>query len=476
MIDQLQQEIDAYLDAHWDDVIEDIDSLVRIESVEDLANAAEGAPFGPGPRKALDQALAIAQRMGLDAHDCDGYVGYADLPGVSDTQVGIIGHVDVVPAGTGWNWQPYEVTRHEGYLIGRGVLDDKGPLMVALHAVKFWCDRAQATGEKLPYTVRVLFGANEETNMKDVVYYRQHYADPAFLFTPDNQFPVGYGESGICSGMLKSASFEGGHILDLQGGQAVNAVPCDAWAVVRMQDFDSRAAKVGDHDGITVQSCGQDTYRVEAHGVAAHASTPELGHNAIGILIDYLLDMQVGTPQERAFLELLQKLHHHSDGSGLGVACADQHFGALTAVGGMAYLSDGCLHQSIDFRYPTSIESSAIEQRVQALAAEAGATFTMEHDKTPFLMDPNSPAVKALLDAYNEATGENRSGVTSKGGTYARTFTTGVSFGVEKPWEENPAWVGSMHGPDEGVSEELLKQSFAIYVRTLGKLMQLQLG
>lgn len=470
MNDGFQSEIDAYLDAHWDEVVADIDSLVRIASVEDLASAAPGAPFGPGPRQALDQALAIAGRMGLEVHDCDGYMGYADLPGASDTQIGIIGHVDVVPAGTGWNWPPYEVTRHDGYLIGRGVIDDKGPIMVALHVVKFWMDRMAQTGEKLPYTVRVLFGACEENDMKDVPYYRDRFADPAFLFTPDSQFPVGYGESGICSGTLKSAPVEGGDIVELQGGQATNAVPSDASAIVRMGEPASR-----EYEGIEIEPCGQGVYRVQARGVAAHASTPELGVNAIGILAGYLLDSHVGTPEERAFLELMQKLHRHADGSGFGIACADEHFGKLTTVGGMAWIESGRICQSIDFRYPTTITSSEIERRVNAVAAESGATFTMEHDKEPFLMEPVSAAVLALLDAYNEATGEHRSGITSKGGTYARMFTTGVSFGVEKPWEEKPAWVGGMHGPDEGVSEELLRESFAIYARTLGKLMQLDL-
>lgn len=466
MNDELQREIDNYLDAHWDKVVGDIDALVHIESVEDLIATDAGAPFGPGPRKALDQALSTANRMGLDICDCDGYMGFADLPGVSETQIGIIGHVDVVPAGAGWHFSPYEVTRKDGYLIGRGVIDDKGPIIVALHAVKFWKDR----GVRLPYTVRVLFGVNEETNMKDVVHYRAHFADPAFLFTPDNQFPVGYGEAGICSGLLKSVPIENGCILEFQGGQAVNAVPGEAWAVVRMDEPPSL-----ERDGVSFEPSGEGVCRVEAHGVAAHASTPELGRNAIGILVDSLLDLNVGTAEERAFLALLQKLHRHSDGSELGIACSDEHFGKLTAVGGMAFLENGRLCQTIDFRYPTTIASVEIERRVVAAASGVGATFAMEHDKEPFLMDPESPAVRALLDAYNEATGEQRCGVTSKGGTYARMFTTGVSFGVEKPWEESPAWIGSMHGPDEGVSEELLKQSFAIYVRTIGKLMQLDL-
>ena len=87
-------------------------------------------------------------------------------------------------------------------------------------------------------------------------------------------------------------------------------------------------------------------------------------------------------------------------------------------------------------------------------------------------MDPNSAAVRALIDAYRTVTGEDARGLTSKGGTYARCFTTGVSFGPEKPWVATPSWVGGMHGPDEGVSEDLLKQAFAVYARALGKLME----
>lgn len=43
------------------------------------------------------------------------------------------------------------------------------------------------------------------------------------------------------------------------------------------------------------------------------------------------------------------------------------------------------------------------------------------------------------------------------------------------PWIEIPEWVGAMHGPDEGISEDLLKEAFRIYVLTLDKLMQLDL-
>lgn len=93
----------------------------------------------------------------------------------------------------------------------------------------------------------------------------------------------------------------------------------------------------------------------------------------------------------------------------------------------------------------------------------------------PFLLSPDSPAIRALLDAYVQATGEQAEPFTMGGGTYAREFKLGASFGPEKPWVKDPDWVGSMHGPDEGVSEDLLKQAFKIYVLTIEKLMKLDL-
>ena len=110
------------------------------------------------------------------------------------------------------------------------------------------------------------------------------------------------------------------------------------------------------------------------------------------------------------------------------------------------------------------------------VATSSDAFFVMEHDKEPFLMPPDSPAVQAMLSAYNGATGEDAEPFTMKGGTYARVFTTGVSFGPEKPWELKPDWVGNMHGPDEGIREDLLKQALSIYIRTIDNLMELDLG
>ena len=187
---QLKAQIDEFVDRVWPEVLDDIESLVSHKSVEDLSQAAGGAPWGPGPREALDEALCIANVCGLEAHDCEGYLGFADVPGASSKQIATIAHVDVVPEGTGWHTDPYQMVRRDGWLLGRGVTDDKGPAVLSLYAGRFFAEQVEVTGEPLPYTLRVILGANEETNMGDVEYYLAHYPEPDFLFTPDAEFPV----------------------------------------------------------------------------------------------------------------------------------------------------------------------------------------------------------------------------------------------------------------------------------------------
>lgn len=466
--EELTKKIDAYLEENWDAMVQDITTLVRIPSFEESDKSAPDAPFGPGPKEALSAALKIAHDMGFSTHDAEGYIGFADFPGASETQIGIIGHMDVVPAGPGWTYEPYDVTRKDGYLMGRGTLDDKGPSVVALHAMKFWKDQ----GVEFPYTIRFLFGANEESGMADVAYYRKHYEDPAFLFTPDAEFPVCYGEKGGFDGTITSKPIEecARVIVEFEGGAATNAVPGVAHAVVKAE-----AKELADTDRITVSEAGPGLARLEAAGKGAHASTPDDGVNAIGLLVDYLLENGLCGADERAFLEFDQKLLNHTDGSGVGIKAQDEYFGPLTVIGGTIALDGNRFVQTMDSRFPTSITADDIMTRVGGLVEEIGGTLENTLLMVPFLVKPDSPVIQALLHAYNEATGEDAKPFTMGGGTYAREFKSGASFGPEKPWVENPEWVGMMHGPDEGVSEDLLRQSFKIYALTLEKLMQLDL-
>lgn len=432
--DQLKQDIDAFVERVWPEVLDDIADLVSVRSVEDLDHAAENAPWGPGPREALDEALCIADRVGLAAHDCDGFIGFADLPGASDKQIATIAHVDVVPEGPGWHTDPFEMVRREGWLLGRGTIDDKGPAVLSLHAARFFAERVEETGERMPYTLRVLLGANEETRMGDVEWYLEHYPQPDFLFTPDAEFPVCCGEKGQLQGTFSSKPVAGS-----VAGARILA-------------------------------------RITAHGIGGHASLPEGTRNAIGMLCGYLLDNGLCSDGEREFLELERVIHADTHGAALGIDATDDIFDPLTCVGGLVSLTaDGRIEQTVDCRYPKSTTSEAIEAQLARVAAGRGAEFSVIRTCVPFYVDPSSPEIQTLVRCYNEYTGLDTKPFTIGGGTYARHFARAASFGPEEPHQETPEWVGQMHGPDEGASEKQLRQALKIYIYAIAELMELEL-
>jgi len=462
-------EVDAYIDEVWGDVVDDMATMIAVDSVEDIPHAEPGKPWGPGPYEALSRGLAIAGRLGLDAHDCEGYLGYADLPGASAKQVATIAHADIVPVGTGWSSDPFTLTRRDGYLFGRGILDDKGPLVLSLYAAHFFVRKVQATGEPLPYTLRCILGSNEETGMGDVEYYLERYPQPDFLFTPDADFPVCCGEKGLYGADLRFPVAADGVIVELDGGTVSNAIPSVATAVVRAD------APLAGTDRIEVVAAGEGLVCLIAHGIGGHASMPEGTVNAIGLIVDYLLDNGLFSPAEKPFLDLEHLVFAAWDGSALGIDATDDIFEPLTIIGGTIRTEDGEFCQSLDCRYPKSTTGDAISARLAKLAAEHGVTFCAGRDVVPFYVDPTSPQIQTLVGTYNEFTGSDAQAFTIGGGTYARHFKNAASFGPNDRSVPKPDWVGEEHGPDEGLAEDQLRLALKIYIVAIARLMELDL-
>ena len=471
--EDLLREADDFIEREWETIVSELAQLIAIDSSQgdpDFAN------------NALDTMLGIAAGYGFETGDTDGYMGYADLPGEGDKQLGIISHLDVVPAASGWNFQPFQLTRKDGYLIGRGTSDDKGPLLCGFHALRFWKERNEAAGVTFPHSVRMLFGTAEETGMQDVDTYLAQNKAPDFLFTPDAEFPVGYGEKGQLVIWLKSDIMTNRSILEFDGGTATNGVPASATALLK---YDGPLPE--EAPGITMEAfesycsekrCyfGQPLLLVKAEGVAAHAAMPEGGVNAIGKLTRFLIERNLVTEEERQWFSLILPLLETTDGSPLHIACADEDFGALTCVAGVAKFEQGIFSQSIDIRYPTCTDADTLFRAASMLVANVSGSATEDGSNPPFLVDPKSPAITQLLDAYVQASGFTGEPFTMGGGTYARHFPKAASFGpLDEEHFVKPAWAGNMHGPDEGVSEEELKQALRVYILAIGNLMKTDL-
>ena len=456
----IMKEADEFIAANRENIIRDIARLVAVPSTQ--GEPSEDAPFGAGPARALREALSIAQELGLETRNCENRIGYACAGGHGDRYLATVTHLDVVPAGNGWLADPFVMREREGFLLGRGVQDDKGPAVITLYALKF----LQDAGVTLKHPVRALLGTNEETGMGDVRYYLEHYPAPLFCFSPDADFPLIHGEKGIYHALLVSQK-PVTSIVSLQGGVAPNVVPDRAEAVIRTNRNPAGT------ENITAEYRDGLLY-LTAYGKGGHASMPAGTVNAIGLLVDYMLEQQLVTPEEEEFLCFDAQLHRTTDGSSLGIDARDSYFTPLTAVGGMIFLKDGCICQTLDCRYPTTTSGAAITARLSERAGSA-ARVALARDSAPFYKDPSSPELQACIQAYNSVTGENARSFTIGGGTYAKGFPNGVAFGPEHPGRVYPEFVGMIHGAEEGASVEELLEALKIYICALLKLEELDL-
>ncbi len=449
-------DIDRFIQAHQSDLVRDISRLVSIPSVE--GPAAPGAPFGVESRRALDCALDIAAELGLAVCNCENKIGYASVG--EDRGAGYLAtitHVDVVPAGEGWTADPFTLRERDGYLIGRGVMDDKGPSVLCLYALKYLLD----SGLTLRYPVRALLGANEETGMLDIEHYLKNYPAPLFCFSPDADFPLIHGEKGIYHGRLISRHTPV-NVLEISGGVAANAVPAKAVAKVR-------AEKLRSTGSVHAVELEPGFWQLTAAGISGHASMPQGTVNAIALIVDYLLENEIPSDEELPYFRFISLLHASADGSGIGLRSSDDCFTPLTAVGGKISVENGRIIQTIDCRYGISISGEAITKILKEKAGDA-ADVLVDADNAPFYVGLDNPAVQACIESYNLVTGEHAVPMTIGGGTYARHFSNAVAFGPEHPERPCPEFCGPIHGVDEAARLSDFLEALKIYIVSLLRL------
>ena len=125
-----QKQFAEYFDKHMEEILRDLDEIISIESVGDIN--APVKPFGEGSRKALDWGKAYLEKLGMTTKDFDGYAVHGDFYQNGECKLAVLSHLDTVPAGEGWSYPPFKLTKADGKLFGRGTIDDKGPSVAVL--------------------------------------------------------------------------------------------------------------------------------------------------------------------------------------------------------------------------------------------------------------------------------------------------------------------------------------------------------
>ena len=448
-------------------MISEISELVRFKSVDDASSRSVDAPFGIENKRCLNWMLDKAQQDGFTIRNFDNYAGRIEY-GPQTEIVGVVCHLDVVPADGLWESDPYECRLIDNILYGRGTNDNKGPTVAIYTAL-----RILAESEWKPTRgLHLIFGCNEESGMKDMDYYVSHTDRlPERGFVPDCTFPVNYGEHGSClievaiplPNWLKAA--ESSLHPHITCGKATCTFVDFPDNLIDLFDFYLRTNGLSGTLEIIDSEC-----TVTMVGKSAHGSRPYEGNNAAYHVLNFVFNL-FQDQQNASFITCFQS----NDGTGLAIRTKSFKTGDLSiAITGLT-LSENRVKLLLDCRYPSDMIVSEIVERIQTGLAQLNSDVqcALIEDNPGFYTDPSAPLVTTLDHLYRHFFNDQQTpSKVSPGDTYARKFKGKlVAFGPTTRTHLKNKAIGQAHQVNEGMDIDILMIATEVYIESLRHLL-----
>ncbi|MBC8532103.1 dipeptidase PepV [Gehongia tenuis] len=410
-------------------LVRDLQRLVRIPSVK--SKPSPGAPFGFESRRCLNEMLLIAAELGFTARSIDGYCGEV-IYGEGTRSLGVLTHLDVVPAEDGWRCPPFAGEIVDGRMVGRGTADDKGPAIASLYALAVLRD----AGFQPKKEIRLIFGTDEETGSGDMAYYREHCPLPDMSFSPDALFPVVNAEKGITHLRLRKARTSS-TLRSFRSGVRPNVVPDTASCeIVCGRAVLARVLEALPHPYTHELAEKNGILRAAVYGRSAHGSSPELGANA-AIALAKALKEATDDPAAADLWALARCFDAPHDGARLNIPFRDEPSGALTANLGLLGFDGQVITGDVDIRYPVTYTYEDVASGMISVLQPMGFTLEPLSRTAPLYVPEDNELVSTLLAVFKEKTGRAERPLAIGGGTYARHIQNAVAFGALLPEQEN---------------------------------------
>ena len=460
---ELSFKIDKYLEENRAAVVEDLKRLVRIPSI--LAPAEEGAPFG----KACLDALKAASDM-FAAAGCksgvygEGSYGLAEF-GEGKTTIGVFGHSDVVPVSEGWiTTAPFDPIEKDGVLYGRGIEDNKAGVIAGLYLVKM----ISALNIPVKSKISCFIGAAEETGMQDIDRYVEEQKMPDVSLVPDGNFPVCYGEKGMCRFWAVSAK-KLEKIKGFKGGSAFNVVLDDVTVSFDCDDdlYSEIEDKIKGEKDYTLKKDGNG-FSLRVKGLSQHASQPEGSMNAAWMAAKLLKDLKGIGENDREVLKTAEYLLDGYYGEHFNISHTDSVFGKLTCTNGMVDITDGMLRYSYDIRCGTENDIDKMLENIKGTLEKFDCKFILHECEKGFLLPRGESRFLPVIEGvYREVSGiSDAEGFVMSGGTYCRRLKNAFSIGTCAPYKnskpEMPAGHGGAHQSDESITVDGLLEAIKL--------------
>ena len=485
---------EKYIEENQQEMIEALQTLLRYPSeLGDPVQTKEGEvyPFGQAIHDCFVKTMKIAENLGFAVRNVDNYGGHIDWPGTGKPVLdeagqvtgyeapkimAVLGHLDVVPAGSGWDFEPYGGVCEDGWIYGRGTTDDKGPVISCLYAMKALKD----AGYKPQDTVRIILGLDEETGWKGMHYYFDKVERPDYGFTPDGAFPVINGEKGILTFHLAKkfnrtqAGSKGLELRSLAGGTAPNSVPDKCRVVLRSEaagaydKIKEQAAAFREQTGYKLACKGVGkSLELTTTGVSAHGAHPEWGLNAISVMMEFLGQLNFVNEDHNDFIAFYNKyIAFCFDGGLMGIDFEDEKSGRMAFNLGMAEMDPESGKLTLNLRYPVTSNDEAVYSTIEPILTQYNMGLIKQKHQLPLYLELDNPMVKNMLEIYQKYTGDTESKPqVIGGGTYARATPGIIAYGAQFPDDED-----CMHQKNERLKVERFLLMTKIYAEAIYKL------
>ncbi len=429
-----------------DKMLKALTELVAIPSVK--GEAKPGMPYGEECFNALKYVMNLANTLGLHAENLGGHMCCVSY-GEGEETLAVLTHIDVVPAGDGWDTDPFTAEIKDGKIIARGTVDDKGGAIASLFALYALKEQGISTNKK----IKLFFGCDEESGWGDIDYYKANYPDPEYMITPDAGFPMINREKGLLHTNIAKESGETSLIKQLTAGSRPNIVPNKAQCLVAIDKDAVMAALPKSKADFTIEEADGGTL-IKVEGKASHGSHPEGGINALTALIELLCALPLKEGAADTMVKALNTLIGNGwYGEEMGIAQSDDLVGALTVNLGAMAADEKTAQAKIDMRTPIATDLDALYSTLCEKFAPYGITVAEGHKQPSHYVPEDSFIVKQLKKAYEACFNAKCECLPCAGATYARAFKTGIAFG---PCDINAE--RGEHGPNEFIYiDELLK-------------------
>jgi len=465
-----------YIDINKRNIINSVCDLITFPSVS-TENSNSNFPFGKACSDALNYFLKLSNSLGFRTKNLDGYCGYAEF-GEGDEIIGIVGHLDVVPANEDdWNYSPFVPTIENNCIYGRGAIDDKGPVIASLYAMKAVFDYCNDNNIKLNKRVRLIVGLNEEKDWKCINYYKSHEEIPTIGFSPDSDFPCIYAEKGVLS-LIISDKLSNNLPITIENidcaNNAINVVPEFCSIILKLSNDIQMEDLIADLKNIISKYTYEiDIYKIDnknikltSYGVSSHSAHPELGVNAITKLLVVLNDLfnkfNIKLPLLSTFCS---NIGDDYLGTNMKINFTDES-GHLTLNTSKLYIENNKLHIGINLRIPIKTSIDKIVDEFKKVFANFNVDVFARQE--PLHTDKNSKLVTTLCDVFNETCNTNFKPKAIGGATYARAFDNFVCFGMNFPGDKDMC-----HQTDEFIDINKLFLATNIYAKAILKLLNI---